>query len=146
MIRFAFPVEIDRPVQEVFAFVTDPARLAEWQTSTVSVTPQTDGPIRAGTRLREVHRAPLGRTLESLVEVARYEPDRRFDLHILEGPLPIDGHHTFSPANGGTRIDFVAEGQPGGVMRLAEPLLARALERQFRRYFAQLKDVLEAPA
>jgi uncharacterized protein YndB with AHSA1/START domain len=144
MIRFSFPVEIDRPVEEVFTFVTDPAQLAQWQTSTVSATQETDGPMRTGTRLREVHRGPFGRNLESVVEVAHYEPNRRFDLQMLEGPLPIDGRHAFTAANGGTRIDFVAEGQPRGVMRLAQPLLARTLERQFRRYFARLKQVMEA--
>ena len=144
MIRFAFPTEIDRPVEDVFAFVTDPRRLPEWQTTTVSVVQEPDGPMREGTRLRELHRAPLGRDLESLVEVARYEPDRRFDLRMLEGPLLLDGNFGFERAGGGTRIDFAAEGRPRGLMRLAQPLLARSLERQFRRYFARLKELLES--
>jgi uncharacterized protein YndB with AHSA1/START domain len=143
MIRFAFPVEIDRPVEDVFAFVTDPSRLPEWQTTTVSSVPETAGPLRAGTRLREVHRGPFGRELESLVEVARYEPNRRFDLRILEGPLPLDGNFGFEAVDGRTRIDFAAEGQPSGLLRLAQPLLARTLEKQFRGYFARLKELME---
>ena len=37
---------------------------------------------------------------------------------------------------------FVAAGQPGGVLRIAEPLLARVLRHQFNRY-GRLKGVLE---
>lgn len=143
MIRVAFPIEIDRPLEDVFAFVTDPARLPEWQSNTVSAIQETPGPMRTGTRLREVHRAPFGRELKSVVEVARYEPNRHFDLRILEGPLPIDGRHAFAASEHGTRIDFVAEGQPQGLARIAEPLLARAVKRQFRRAFDRLKDVME---
>jgi len=38
-------------------------------------------------RLREVHRAPGGKQLASLVEVFEYEPDRVFALRMLEGAL-----------------------------------------------------------
>jgi len=144
MIRIEIPVEIRRPVDEVFAFVTDPARLPEWQDTTVSVTKETDGPVGPGTRLREVRRAPGGRTMESLVEVSAYEPNRTFDLRIVEGSLPIDGRHRFQAIDGGTRIDFTAEGEPTGILRAVQPVLRRLLERQFRAYYDQLKQVLEA--
>jgi uncharacterized protein YndB with AHSA1/START domain len=144
VIRIALTVDVDRPVQEVFAYVTDIERLAEWQPNVVSVTKESEGPIERGTRLREVRRGPFGRNVGAVVEVAAYEPNRRFDLRIVSGPLPIDGNHEFHDGNGGTRIGFVAEGQPVGMLRLAEPILARVLKRQFSGYYARLKDVLES--
>jgi carbon monoxide dehydrogenase subunit G len=144
VIRIELPVDVARPVHDVFAYMTDLEKLAEWQPNLVSVTKEGDGPIGRGTRLREVRRGPLGRNLEAIVEVAAYEPDRRFDLRIVSGPLPIDGSHVFHATDGGTRIDFVAKGRPAGVLRIAEPLLARVLRRQFSGYFQRLKGVLEA--
>lgn len=144
MIKIEFPVEIDRPVDEVFNYVTDPTKLGEWQPTIVSVTQQTDGPIDKGTRLLEVRSAPFGKRAEALVEVSEFEQNRRFGLKVVSGPLPIDGHHTFSSVNGGTHIDFVAEGSLKGPMRIAQPLLRRVLDRQFKRYYAELKSVLEA--
>lgn len=144
MITIELPVDVARPVQEVFAYVTDLERLGEWQPNVVSVTKETEEPMAQGTRLREVRRGPFGRKVEAIVEVAAYEPNRRFDLRIVSGPLPIDGSHEFHEADGGTRIDFVAQGQPGGALRLAEPLLARVLKRQFGGYYERLKDVLES--
>jgi uncharacterized membrane protein len=145
MIEFTVAIEIDRPVGAVFAWVTDPAKLPTWQTNTVAVEQVTDGPLGVGTRLRETHRAPGGRRLDSLVEVVAYEPDRHFALRILDGPLPIDGAFAFAPAASGTRVEMHGHGEPRGLMRMAAPLLARVLRRQFARDLASLKSVLEEP-
>jgi uncharacterized protein YndB with AHSA1/START domain len=143
MIRFTISTDIDRPVGEVFAYVTDPAKLPIWQTNTVSVTQEGDGPVRVGTRLREVHRGPGGKELPSLVEVSELEPDRTFALRMLEGPLPIHGRIELEPTSSGTRMAFTAHGEPTGLMRLAQPLLRIGIKRQFAQHCATLKAVME---
>jgi ligand-binding SRPBCC domain-containing protein len=144
VIRFAFSIDVARPVHDVFEYVSDPANLQEWQ-GTAEVVQLTQGPVREGTRFREVHER-MGRRLESVTEVAAYEQDRRFDVRIVEGPLPVDGRWNFEPIDGGTRLRFAARGQPTGAMRLFEPLLARVLRRQMRRDHARLKQALESRA
>jgi hypothetical protein len=42
-------------------YMTDPANLAAWQTSTTRVEPETDGPARQGYRVREWTKPPGGR-------------------------------------------------------------------------------------
>jgi len=144
MIEFSVETEIARAPEEVFAYVTDPAKLPTWQTNTVSVTQEGDGPLGLGTRLREVHSAPGGKQLESLVEVSEFDPPRVFALRMLEGPLPIDGRITLEPfVGGGTRMTFACNGRPSGAMRLASPLLKRTIKRQFAEHCANLKRVLE---
>jgi uncharacterized protein YndB with AHSA1/START domain len=143
MIEFAVETEIARPRAQVFAYVTDPSKLATWQTNTVSAVAEPDGPVGPGTRFREVHRAPGGKELSSLVEVSEVEPDRVFGLHMLEGALPIDALITLEPSAAGTRMRFPAHGQPTGAMRLAEPLLPRSLRRQFAGYCQNLKRAME---
>jgi uncharacterized membrane protein len=144
VIRVETTVEVNRPVAAVFAYVTDPANLAEWQPNLASVTKLTEGPVGAGTRFKEVRRAPFGRTVEAIVEVSAYEENRRFDLRIVSGPLPIDGENTFAATDGGTRIDFAGHGEPRGPLRLAAPILARLLRRQFESDYARLKQALES--
>ena len=143
MIRFTITTDIDCPVGDVFAYVTDPQKLPTWQTNTVSVVQEGDGPVRVGTRLREVHRGPGGKELPSLVEVSELDPGRTFALRMLEGPLPIDGRIELAPAGAGTRMAFTAHGEPTGLMRVAQPLLRIALKRQFAQHCANLKDVME---
>jgi uncharacterized protein YndB with AHSA1/START domain len=143
MIELTVETEVERPPAEVFAFATDPARLPEWQTNTVSAVPLQEGPLRLGSRLREVHRGPGGKELESLVEVSELEQDRRFGLRMVEGPLPVDGLLSFEPTGAGTRVAFTVLARPAGPMRLAQPLLRLALKRQFKRHCAELKRALE---
>jgi hypothetical protein len=85
MIKFTVRTEIARPPADVFGYVTDPAKLATLQTNTISAVAQDDKPIGVGTCVREVHRAPGGKELASLVEVSEWEPDRVFALRMLEG-------------------------------------------------------------
>ena len=146
MIDFTIETHIERPVAEVFGYVSDPGKLATWQTNTVSAVQEGDGPLRLGSRLREVHRAPGGKELASVVEVSEYEPDRTFALRVVEG-TPVHLRIDFEPAEAGTLMGFRAHGQLTGPMRLAQPLLQRVLKRQFAAQCATLKQLLEgAPA
>ncbi len=142
MIDFTIETDIARPPDDVFAYVSDPDKLASWQTNTVSAVKSSDGPMGVGTRLREVHRGPFGREFSELVEVARYEPGSAFDLRMLEGP-PIHAQIRFDAVDGGTRMRFRVHGQPPGLLRLIEPLMAAGMRRNFTKYCSRLKDLLE---
>ena len=143
MIRFTVATEIARSPTEVFAYVTDPAKLSTWQTSTVSAVTEGSQPLGLGTRVREVHRAPGGKQLASIVEVSEYEPDQVFALRVIEGALPIHARLTLEPTEAGTRLQLGAHGEPSGFIRLAQPVLRLSLKRQFAGYCATLKHVLE---
>jgi ligand-binding SRPBCC domain-containing protein len=145
MIEFDVKTTIDRPVAEVYAYVTDPSKLATWQTNTISVESLDPGPLAVGSRLREVHSGPGGREIASVVEVAVLDRDRRFVLKMIDGPLPVDADITFTAAGDGALMNFGVSGRPRGAMRLLQPLLARALRRQFRQHGEELKRVLERP-
>ena len=142
MIDFVIETEIARSPADVFAFVTDAANLAKWQTNTVSAVPEPAGPIGLGTRIREVHRLPGGKEFAELVEVVEYERDRVFGMQVIEGQ-PIHGRITFEPAPPGTRFRFRVYGQPTGAARLVQPILRPLLKRDFARFCANLKAVLE---
>jgi uncharacterized protein YndB with AHSA1/START domain len=146
MIDFMIELEIARSPSEVFAYVTDPRKLATWQTNTVSAIAEPDGPLRLGTRIREVHRGPRGKQVASLVEVCELEPDRLFSLRMIEGPLPVDGSISLEASEQGTRMRFAVHGEPRGPLRFLQPLMRAALKRQFGEHCATLKRVLERPA
>ena len=143
MIDFTIETDIQRPVAEVFAYLTDPAKLATWQTNTVSAVAEDGAPVHVGTRLREVHRGPGGRQLSSLVEVSELVPDRLFALRTIEGPLPVDARISVEPSEGGTRLRFNVRGEPTGPLRFLQPVMRMALKRQFREHCTTLKRVLE---
>jgi uncharacterized protein YndB with AHSA1/START domain len=143
VIDFTIETRIGRSPEEVFDYVTDPAKLDTWQTNTVSAVREDEGPMRVGSRLREVHRAPGGKEMGSLVEVTAFERPRAFGLKVVEGSLPVDLDIGLEPTDGGTLMSFRGHGQPTGAMRLAQPLLQRVLKRQFASQCDTLKQVLE---
>jgi uncharacterized protein YndB with AHSA1/START domain len=143
VIDFTIETRIQRSPKEVFDYVTDSGKLDTWQTNTVSAEREDGGPLRVGSRLREVHRAPGGKELESLVEVTKFDPPRAFSLKVVEGNLPVDLDIALDPSDGGTLMSFRGHGRASGAMRLAQPLLQRVLRRQFAEQCATLKWVME---
>ncbi len=135
-------VEISRPVEEVFTYVSDPQTLPEWSGIVKEVRSEAQGTLREGDRYTSVAKF-LGRTFETPLEVTAQEPPRRQSARSTGGPFPQEYTYILEEAaGGGTRLTLVAEGEPGGFFRLAGPLLERAVRRQFRTDLANLKDLL----
>ncbi len=144
MMRFEHEETVERPPAEVFAYLSDPANLPTWQGSVVETRKESDGETAVGSRFTEV-RSLLGRKIESQLEVTEYEPGKTFSLRVVSGPVRMTVRHLLEPAPGGaTRIRVLGEGDPGGVVRMPGPILARAVKKQAQGDFATLKRLLEA--
>jgi hypothetical protein len=63
---------------------------------------------------------------------------------VTSGPVPFRVEQSVEPADDGSRISVIMEGEPGGFFKLAEPLVQRAIKREMEANFATLKDILEA--
>jgi uncharacterized protein YndB with AHSA1/START domain len=134
-------VEITRSPEEVFAYVTDPTKVSTWQDAE-EVSQLTPGPVGAGTRFREVHKV-LGIRRVEITEVVVFEPGRRFDIRVVEGP-PVDGRWDFESAGAGTRLTLTPTARLPGPLRVAEPLVAFMTALAFGRFHRRLKRALEA--
>ncbi len=145
MAKVEMGIVINRPVEEVFAFLSNPENYPKWSSSSSDVKITSEGPIGVGTTYRSVVTF-LGRRIESQVEFTEYEPNRKCAQKSKSGPFPVENQSTFEGVEGGTRINYTTEAQPGGFFKLAEPLLVRMVKRQFEADFANLKDLMEAHA
>ena len=138
--RFATEIDIDRPPEDVFAVLTDIARVPEWQTSAVSAS--AEGPLGMQTRIRETRRL-MGREFDVVHEVTAYEPPHSFELRSVEGPMPLTIRHLLEPSGGGTHLEVVVDAQPKGMLRFAAGGIAKTGEAELRRDFERLKELLE---
>src|SRR5213080_3642786 len=97
MITTNVTVQIDRPVDEVFAFVTDPANFPRWAGALVKESRRTSpGPIGVGTTFTQANML-MGRRFISEMRVVTYEPPHRFEYETTSGPIRFAGHYTFAP-------------------------------------------------
>ena len=143
MAKIEHSVVINRPVEEVWAFMADPENDSQWVSGLVESTLTTEGPIGVGSRMRDVRRF-LGRQMESTLEITEWEPNKRASMKSLSGPMKFQGTRTFESVEGGTRVNESVEAEIGGFFRLAEPLVVRMGKRQIQTDYANLKDVLES--
>jgi uncharacterized protein YndB with AHSA1/START domain len=63
MLKLDFSCEIKRPVEEVFAYLTDPAKVPEWNPAVLQCREEPSGPVQVGSKLHKVSRI-LGRRFE----------------------------------------------------------------------------------
>jgi len=141
MVKAEAQVTIDRPPSEVFAYLTDPEKLPEWQATALEGHLES-GRLEKGARATEV-RQILGRRMESTMHVTEYEPDRRFEAELVSGPVTFRISHLLEPENGGTKVSFAFEGESAGYFPVAEPVVERQVQRQVADDFRRLKLVLE---
>ena len=91
---FKHSVLIERPTEDVFAFLHDPANDPLWQTSLLES--KLSGPMGLGATLTEV-RHFLGKRAELTFEVTEYEPPRRSSKKSTSGPVPIAAGYVWGP-------------------------------------------------
>jgi uncharacterized protein YndB with AHSA1/START domain len=142
VVRAEESIVVERPIAEVFAYLTDLDRVPEWQTNVLFLQLQS-GSLRPGAQLVELRKF-LGRKVESVVEVTEYEPPYRYTIKVQSGPIPFEISNVLSEAGGGTRIDASVEGEPGRFFGLVEWRVVKAVERELWNSLATLKDILEA--
>ncbi len=141
MIEHAVDTRIERPVEEVFAFITDAANHPRWDGSSVSMEPDEPGPWHEGLTFREVRR--IGpRRMEIRSKVASLVPNERMDIDSLTGP-EFHGHWRFTRDGSATVLRWSAEMAVDGPARLAEKLIARSFRKACDQNFRRLKEILE---
>ena len=135
---------IKRPIEEVFAVMSDSSKNAKWVSGASETTKTSDGPIGVGTTWHGVGKF-LGRRLETDIAYTEFARNRKFALEMTT-PFPTTIAFTFESVAGGTRVNQVVDAEPGGFFKLAGPLLVAAAKRQFQNDLDNLRDLMEGGA
>jgi ligand-binding SRPBCC domain-containing protein len=146
--RFQQETVIERPVEEVFDFVTDARNEPRFNPRILSAQKTTPGPIGRGTHFVLMSKA-VGRPMAVEYEITAYERPQRMSSHTIRGlPLvDVESVETFEPIADGTCMRWEWELRPrGAVGRLMMPVMARVLTSRLEPAFANIKRVLEAEA
>jgi uncharacterized protein YndB with AHSA1/START domain len=140
-------IEVERPAEEVFAYVTDPRHMPEWQKGCLEG--QLDGPTpHVGSRCTTT-RSIGGREREVTTEITEYDPPRRWADRGIDGPIRAIVTVTVQPLAGGTRsrltieLDFTGH----GIGKLLVPLVVRRqAAKEMPANMDQLRKRLEDPS
>lgn len=130
---------VERPIDEVFAFVTDARNNPLWQAASglKEIRQEPASPVGVGARITEV-RDVMGQRTENSSEVTEYEPHSRYARSQIGSSGPITrGEYTFEEIPAGTRWIAVIH------LQTDESPLAANLQRSVEADMAAAKALLE---
>ena len=142
---FEMSIVIDRPAEDVFAFLSDLENDVKWRREWVEARNTSQGPIGVGATFLLVSEV-LGRRSEVVYEVTEYEPNRMAAWKTVSGPMPLTFRRSFDGVEGGTRVTVRYDGEMRGFFKLAAPLLVSMGRRQLEGDIPRLKELMEAGA
>ena len=126
MAALATSIDVARCPEEVFAYVTDPARFGEWQANVKSGHLEGDGPPQPGARCLTARRIGfVERAVTS--EITHIDPPRRWGVRGVDGPIRAIVDVTVDPIDEGraSRLTINIDFQGHGIGKLLVPLAVR---------------------
>ena len=138
-------IEIARPQDEVFSYVTDPTTFAEWQEGVVGGSVAAGNTPAVGSKCTTTRRIG-GSERPSTSEITKLDPPTSWAVHGIDGPI---GNVTVEPLNASdqSRVTIELEFEGHGIGKLLVPLVVRRQARnEMPANLRRLKERLEARA
>jgi uncharacterized protein YndB with AHSA1/START domain len=143
VISFEASVRVERPVEAVFAFVSDPLLFPRWNSAVQTVHVTSGEPGGPGSTYSMQREIPSGR-VENRLEVFEREHPTTFGIRTTSGPTPFIYRYRFASDGADTVVHLDASVELPGVAAVLGPLAARGVRRGVDANFAALKRILEA--
>ena len=140
-------VEIDRGPDEAFAFVTDPARFAEWQNGVVTGHMEAIGTPAVGDKCLTTRRVGFVQRVFAS-EVTHVDPPRTWGVRGIDGPIRATVDVTVVGLDEGrrSRVSIEVDFEGHGIGKLLVPLVVRPqAAKEMPANLARLKQRLEEP-
>jgi uncharacterized protein YndB with AHSA1/START domain len=138
-------VQIQRPPEEVFPYVTDPSHFGEWQDGVVSGS--SEGTPGVGSRCI-MRRKIGGSERTSTSEITEYDPPRRWAIHGIDGPIRADVEVWIEPVDParGSRVTIGLDFHGHGLGKLLAPYVTSQARKEVPVSCQNLKKRLEGAA
>ena len=134
-------VETPRPLDEVFAYLSDFSTTEEWDPGVLEAKRVNGAAVGQGTEFRLVAEF-LGRKNELTYRILEYDPPHAVTFRGESSTVVSRDRITFESTAAGTRVTYDADLAMKGLLRIADPLLALAFNRVGDRALAGLRRTL----
>jgi uncharacterized protein YndB with AHSA1/START domain len=138
-------IEIARPQNDVFAYVTDPSRFAEWQAGVVGGSTEGGTSPSVGSKCTTTRR--IGGTARQVTsEITKFDPPTSWGIHGIDGPVRAIVDVIVEPLNGTaqSRVTIELDFEGHGIGKLLVPLVVRRQARnEMPANCRKLKERLE---
>ncbi|MGC2174850.1 MAG: SRPBCC family protein [Acidimicrobiales bacterium] len=145
MDEFQIELDVERPVEDVFAALVNLGRIPDWNLSVINVECANDASLGVGSRVVYIGKF-LGRTYKSEAEVTEFVPSTRYSSKTVSGPFQLEISNTLKSLGDVTRITSDFRGESQGFFKLAEPVMVRVTKNLFETSMDNFKALLLADA
>jgi hypothetical protein len=147
MATFTVTTFTNRPVQDVFDFLSNPAIKHKWIPMYESAAAWTSsGEPGVGSTVRAIMKT-AGKETEMPLEITQWDVPNRYGYKMLTVPFPMKAMaHSFrlEPEDGGTRVSQVGEFEMVSILRFAAGLMGKIAAKLNGSELKTLKQLLEA--
>jgi uncharacterized protein YndB with AHSA1/START domain len=142
MARIEVSVEINRPIEQVFAYVTDIKNLSKWDSAILEVEQTSSGQIGIGTTFKGANKV-IGRRMPWTSKVTDCGSNQKWSETISSGKTSIDLYWTFESIGRGTKFIEVYDMKIGGFLKLFAPMITSSTRKGLKKSLGNLKSILE---
>ena len=143
MIKLISTTIIQRPIKQVFDFISTAGNDVQWQYGAMASSQLTLNPIGLGTLFSSFNHF-MGRRLQGKFEVTEYEPNKEYGFRSLSGPIQTQTLYNFESCQDGTRVDAILHVNQSGFFKLPDAFVTRFANNQLKENLTALKHFLEA--
>jgi len=142
MRSFRFSQHIDRPRDEIFAFMMDFSKASRWRNLVRRMEVVGGGLLQEGSKILMTMDV-MGKAIQLQAEVWRYEPPHRFGMRNTRQGVTGVFEYVLEPDTSGTTVTFTCDIRPHGFMWLTLPLLLLSNRNRYRDQLAALKRAMD---
>ena len=136
-------IEILRPVEEVWAYLSDLKNNVQWENGVIEMELTTEGPVSVGSKYRRVEKM-MG-TDEGVLEITELVQNESLSFEFESPRFVGRGGYQMEVAAGGTRLNYLFNGGPKPLFfKILIPLMMPMFRRQIRKDYERVKGILES--
>jgi carbon monoxide dehydrogenase subunit G len=135
-------IRIERPRDEVFAFLADLENMPRWDPAIEVVSKTSLSSVGVGTTYRQIRSGP--KRSEEVLEVTAFDAPRRLIIGCEVGPFRARIGFALEVSGEGTRLtNWVELDPPAIISRVVVPLAASQIKAAVASNLERLKQILE---
>jgi hypothetical protein len=142
MINLISSTLIQRPIWQVFDFVSTPENDFQWQYGTLATARLPQSNAATLTCFRSIGHL-MGRRNLGTFEITEFEPNQKYGFKSLSGPVHTSTSYNLENVSGRTRINISIQASAPHFFQITEKLLQKTMKIQLEENVVTLKSLLE---
>lgn len=144
MASYQMSIDINQPVEKVFAFLDDSHHATEWIDGLESIEALTEGGNRVGAKSKHIYHEN-GQVIEMIEETLIYEPNKIVKFHGQTDGFELIVQYELEQIPTGTRLYYESESRMKGLlMKLMSPVINHSTNNRVNQDLLRLKELLES--